>query len=111
MRPLVLSTAAFALAAALTTPVLAQKTTPVHPGKAGSPHVKTEWTIDGANISIEYGRPSLKGRTPGKDVDPYDGQEWRTGADEQTTLDYGQGAEVRRPWRYRRGPTGCTPFP
>ena len=31
----------------------AQKTTEVHPGKGGSPHVRTEWTIDGANISIE----------------------------------------------------------
>ena len=58
----------------------------MHPGKAGSPHVRTEWTIDGANISIEYGRPSLKGRTPGKDIDPYEGREWRTGADEATTL-------------------------
>ena len=66
--------------------VNAQKTTEVHPGKAGSPHVRTEWTIDGGNLSIEYGRPSLKGRTPGKDIDPYDGREWRTGADEATTL-------------------------
>ena len=66
--------------------VSAQKTTPVHPGKAGSPHERTEWTIDGGNLSIEYGRPSLKGHTPGKDVDPYDGREWRTGADEATTL-------------------------
>ena len=40
----------------------AQKTTLVHPGKAGSAHVKTEWSIDGARISIEYGRPVLKGR-------------------------------------------------
>ena len=68
------------------TTLQAQKTSQVHPGKAGSPHVKSEWTIDGANISIEYGRPMLKGRTPGKDVDPYDGREWRTGADEATTL-------------------------
>jgi hypothetical protein len=64
----------------------AQKTEQVHPGKAGSPHVRTSATIDGANISVEYGRPSLKGRTPGKDVDPYMGKPWRTGADEATVL-------------------------
>jgi hypothetical protein len=64
----------------------AQKTTNVHPGKAGSPHVRSEWAVDGANVSIEYGRPSLKGRVPGKDIDPYEGREWRTGADEATTL-------------------------
>ena len=63
----------------------AQKTTPVHPGKGGSPHVRTEWTIDGASISIEYGRPFLKGRTIGKEVAPYDA-EWRTGADVATII-------------------------
>jgi len=68
------------------TALYAQKTTPVHPGKAGSPHVRMEWTIDGANVSIEYGRPALKGRVAGKDIDPYEGREWRTGADEATTL-------------------------
>jgi hypothetical protein len=63
----------------------AQKTTQVHPGKGGSPHVRSEWTIHGANISIEYGRPFLKGRSVGKEVAPF-GQPWRTGADEATTL-------------------------
>ena len=82
----VFAVALAATALAVATPIHAQKTTEVHPGKAGSPHVKTEWTIDGANLSIEYGRPSLKGRAPGKDIDPYDGREWRTGADEATTL-------------------------
>jgi hypothetical protein len=62
----------------------AQKTTQVHPGKGGSPHVRTEWTIDGANISIEYGRPFLKGRTDAAVMPP--GKVWRTGADEATTL-------------------------
>jgi hypothetical protein len=74
------------LIAAFTITLSAQKTTEVHPGKAGSPHVKSEYTVDGAAISITYGRPSLKGRTPGKDIDPYEGREWRTGADEATTL-------------------------
>jgi hypothetical protein len=78
--------AATLMVAALAGTAMAQKTAQVHPGKAGSPHVKSEWTIDGANISIEYGRPSLKGRVPGKGIDPYEGKEWRTGADEQTTL-------------------------
>lgn len=78
--------AALIAAAVAVTPIHAQKTTQLHPGKAGSPHVRSEFTIDGANIAIEYGRPSVKGRTPGKDVDPFDGKEWRTGADEATTL-------------------------
>lgn len=66
--------------------VAAQQTTEVHKGRAGSPHVKSEWKVDGGTISIVYGRPSLKGRTLGKDVDPYDAKEWRTGADEATTI-------------------------
>jgi hypothetical protein len=64
--------------------VAAQKTTQVHPGKGGSPHVRSEWAVDGANISIEYGRPSLKGR-PEATLMP-NGEPWRTGADEATVL-------------------------
>jgi DUF2911 family protein len=62
----------------------AQKTTPLNAGSGGSPHVRTEWMIDGAAISIEYGRPYLRGR-PESQMMPH-GQVWRTGADEQTTL-------------------------
>ena len=65
--------------------VFAQKTTELKTGKGGSPHVRSEWTIDGANISIEYGRPFLKGRTLGKDVEKFGGV-WRTGADEATII-------------------------
>ena len=81
-----LTVAATMLAAALSVTLGAQKITPLKTGEGGSPHVRTDWKIDGANISIEYGRPLLKGRTPGKDIDPFEGKEWRTGADEQTTL-------------------------
>jgi hypothetical protein len=76
--------AAAAVAAAFGTTLLAQKTTEVHPGKGGSPHVKSAWTIDGANISIEYGRPSLKGRAESAVMPP--GKPWRTGADEATVI-------------------------
>ena len=78
--------AATILAAVLSISLSAQKVTPLKTGDGGSTHVRTASTVDGANISIEYGRPVLKGRTPGKDVDPFEGKEWRTGADEQTTL-------------------------
>jgi hypothetical protein len=71
-------------AVVLTVTLGAQKTTQMRMGGGGSPHVRTEWTIDGANISIEYGRPFLKGRAE-RDLMP-PGQVWRTGADEQTTL-------------------------
>jgi hypothetical protein len=73
-----------AVLSALVVTMSAQKTTQVHPGKGGSPHVRSEWTIDGANISIEYGRPFLKGRSETQMMPP--GLPWRTGADEATTL-------------------------
>jgi hypothetical protein len=79
----VLATAAIVVGGILAASA-AQKTTDVHPGKAGSPHVKSAWTIDGANIAVEYGRPSLKGRPESKMMPA--GQPWRTGADEATTI-------------------------
>ena len=72
------------VAAMAVTTLAAQKTTDVHPGKGGSPHVKSEWKIDGAQISIEYGRPSVKGRSEAQ-LMPL-GKPWRTGADEATVL-------------------------
>ncbi len=64
----------------------AQTTTEVHEGRGGSPHVKTSWTLDGATISITYGRPYAKGRQVFGSLVPY-GEVWRTGADEATTLE------------------------
>jgi DUF2911 family protein len=62
----------------------AQKTTSLGTGGGGSPHVRSEWSIDGANISIEYGRPYLKGREEAKMMPP--GSPWRTGADQATVI-------------------------
>jgi hypothetical protein len=46
--------------------------------------VKAEWTVDGAAIAIEYGRPSLKGR-PESQMMPAE-RPWRTGADQATVI-------------------------
>lgn len=40
----------------------------------------------GATISIDYSQPSVKGRTIGKDLEPMEGQVWRTGANEATVF-------------------------
>ncbi len=73
-----------ALVLGCTAALFAQKTTQLKVGGGGSPHVRTDWTIDGAAISIEYGRPYLKGRAL-ETLTPR-GRVWRAGADEATTL-------------------------
>ena len=72
------------LACAVAVPLGAQKITNTGTGGGGSPHVKAEWTIDGAAITIDYGRPSLKGRPETQLMPP--GKPWRTGADEATII-------------------------
>lgn len=84
MRRFAIAPVVTMLALSIGTVAEAQKTTEIHPGQAGSPHVKTDWTIDGANLSIEYGRPYLKGRDENT-LMPI-GKPWRTGADEATVL-------------------------
>ncbi len=75
MRTLLLTTALVALAI----PGFAQR-------PRVSPHEKVTATAGKANVTIEYGRPSLKGRKAvGGQLVPF-GQVWRTGADEATTL-------------------------
>jgi DUF2911 family protein len=80
MTGLVLGALVFAASAS----VMAQKVTKTTPGKAGSPHDTVEWTIDGAKLTLVYGRPYIKGRA--LSVVAPDGQAYRLGADEATTL-------------------------
>jgi hypothetical protein len=84
MRQRVGITAAAVLTSALGLVVTAQTTVQVHPGTAGSPHVRSTWTIDGATIAVEYGRPYLKGRPEAQLMPP--GRPWRTGADQATII-------------------------
>ena len=41
----------------------------------------------GAEVSISYSQPSVKGRTIGKDLEPKVGQVWLTGANEATVFE------------------------
>lgn len=54
--------------------------------KRASPHETVSADIDGAKVSITYGRPFMKGRKIVGALVPY-GQVWRTGADEATTIE------------------------
>lgn len=56
--------------------------------KRPSPPAFVKETIaSGATISIDYSQPSLKGRTPGVDVEPKEDTIWRAGANEATVFE------------------------
>jgi hypothetical protein len=80
MTGLVLGALVFAAGAS----VMAQKVTKTTKGTGGSPHETVEYTIDGAKLTLVYGRPFVKGRALSA-VAP-DGKAYRMGADEATTL-------------------------
>ena len=46
---------------------------------------KTEGSIEGVDVTLEYGRPNVKGRTIWGGLVPY-GEVWRTGANEASTF-------------------------
>ena len=50
-----------------------------------SPHDSVANVVDGADVSIAYGRPSMRGRAIMGHLVPY-GRVWCPGADEATTL-------------------------
>jgi Protein of unknown function (DUF2911) len=62
----------------------AQQPSPEDKSKRPSPPGTTECTINGKKVTIEYSRPSLRGR-PMSTLAP-EGKVWRTGANEATTL-------------------------
>jgi hypothetical protein len=65
------------------------------PGARGrlSPHESVSATIDGARVTIVYGRPSMRGRRIFGSLVPYD-RVWCPGADEATTLDSSRALRV-----------------
>jgi hypothetical protein len=54
--------------------------------KPASPPATAKGTINGANITINYSSPSVKGRTIWGELVPY-GKVWRAGANAPTTIE------------------------
>ena len=52
-----------------------------------SPRLEAKGTVNGAQIMIDYGAPSVKGRAVWGDLEKY-GQVWRAGANENTTVSF-----------------------
>lgn len=59
--------------------------TPEDKSKRPSPPATAEVTLKNKKITIDYSRPSLRGRKVGQELAPY-GKVWRTGANEATAL-------------------------
>ncbi|WP_448699969.1 DUF2911 domain-containing protein [Mucilaginibacter sp. AW1-3] len=51
-------------------------------------------TNNGVDITIAYSQPSLKGRTVGKEIAPFNGKVWRTGANEATTIEFSKAVKI-----------------
>jgi hypothetical protein len=63
--------------------------------KRPSPPAQAKEIIaNGATVTIDYGQPSVKGRTIGKDLEPMPGKVWRTGANEATTFEVSKPVKV-----------------
>jgi hypothetical protein len=58
-----------------------------------SPRLSTKGTVNGANIEIDYGAPSVKGRKVWGGLEKY-GQVWRAGANENTTVSFDKDVSV-----------------
>lgn len=64
---------------------LANAQQPQDKSKRPSPPATAEVSLKGKKVTIDYSRPSLKGRKVGEELAPYD-KVWRTGANEATSL-------------------------
>jgi len=61
---------------------------------ASPPASVMQTTTSGTAISIKYCQPSVRGRTIGKDLEPMEGQVWRTGANEATVFEISKAVKI-----------------
>ena len=58
-----------------------------------SPREKAEGKVGDITVSIDYGAPSVKGRTVWGGLEPY-GKVWRAGANENTTVSFDKNVTI-----------------
>jgi hypothetical protein len=68
-------------------------------GKAKGPRPSPADTVKqvtkkGVAIEVDYCQPGVKGRTVGKEIAPFDGKPWRTGANEETTISFSKDVKL-----------------
>lgn len=86
-------------AAMLVALLVAAATQPVFAGRGDdsdrkSKNGRTEGEVDGVAVTLEYGRPNVKGRQIWGSLVPYRSV-WRTGADEASTITFGSDVEIQ----------------
>lgn len=59
-----------------------------------SPADTVKATTKSGIIEVDYCQPGVKGRTVGKDIAPFNGQPWRTGANDETTISFSKDVKV-----------------
>jgi len=59
-----------------------------------SPRQQAEGNIDGVAITIDYGAPSVKGRTVWGGLESY-GKVWRAGANDNTTVSFDKNVTIK----------------
>lgn len=74
----------------------AQAKMPEDKSKRPSPPAVVKTTVDGTDVTIDYSRPSLKGREAFGDKSPLapSGEVWRTGANEATTFTVSKAVKI-----------------
>ena len=58
-----------------------------------SPRKEMTGTLGDVNVTVNYGSPSVRGRTIWGDLEPYD-EVWRTGANKATTIEFSKGVKI-----------------
>lgn len=59
-----------------------------------SPADTVKATTKAGIIEVDYCQPAIKGRAVGKEIAPFDGKPWRTGANEETTISFSKDVKI-----------------